>query len=128
MITKKQRPLYKWAATIFASRSFPGSALTNSTLVKDYQSRDEVRPSGDLKDLIDLDCPILIPGVDFLNHSPLARVTWIWGSSECSLISDDLNKHKSQIWNNYGQKSNEECQYHSFFFGKSSETTNIAFL
>ncbi|MCJ1463234.1 hypothetical protein MMC07_001839 [Pseudocyphellaria aurata] len=92
-------PIYKWAAVVFTSRSFPGSALANST--------------ERVANTLDLDCPVLIPGVDFLNHNPLAKVTWLWGHSECSIINGDTIGRSTQIWNNYGPKSNEQCESNS---------------
>ncbi|MCJ1265286.1 hypothetical protein MMC22_005161 [Lobaria immixta] len=86
--------LYKWAATIFASRSFPGSALASS--------------AESVGNALNTECPVLIPGVDLLNHCPLVKVTWLWGRSDCSVINDDPIKRTSQVWNNYGPKSNEE--------------------
>lgn len=99
MITEEIRLLYKWAATIFASRSFPGSALASS-----------VESVGNA---LDTECPVLIPGVDLLNHCPLVKVTWLWGRSDCSVINDDPIKRASQVWNNYGPKSNEEREDYS---------------
>lgn len=88
--------MYKWAAMIFTSRSFPGSALANST--------------ERVANALDLECPVLIPGIDLLNHYPSAKVTWQWGHSDCSIVNGDAVGRTTQIWNNYGPKSNEECE------------------
>ena len=53
-------------------------------------------------------CPALIPGLDLMNHNPAAKVTWIWGHSECSFSNNEVIREGRQIWNNYGPKSNEE--------------------
>lgn len=53
-------------------------------------------------------CPVLIPGLDLMNHNPAAKVTWNWGHSECSFSNNEVIRGGSQIWNNYGPKSNEE--------------------
>lgn len=56
-----------------------------------------------------LDSPVLIPGVDLLNHSPLAKVTWEWGASACTIQIDEQLSGGDQVFNNYGPKGNEEC-------------------
>lgn len=48
--------------------------------------------------------------MDLLDHCPSVKVTWLWGRSECSIITDDPIGRTTQIWNNYGPKSNEECE------------------
>lgn len=53
-------------------------------------------------------CPVLIPGLDLMNHNPAAKVTWSWGHSECGFSNNEAIRGGSQIWNNYGPKSNEE--------------------
>ena len=53
-------------------------------------------------------CPALIPGLDLMNHNPAAKVTWIWGHSECGFSNNEVIRGGLQIWNNYGPKSNEE--------------------
>lgn len=82
------RDLYIWAATVMSSRSFPSSAIADAMV----------------------DSPVLIPGLDLLNHSPSARVTWTWGSNSCAIAADELLPEGSQIFNNYGPKGNEECK------------------
>ncbi|KAL9124357.1 MAG: hypothetical protein Q9217_006307 [Psora testacea] len=77
---------YLWSATILSSRSFPGSALPQENLVS----------------------PVLIPGLDLLNHSSLAKVAWDWNGSTCSIKTDGSLAAGSEIFNNYGPKSNEE--------------------
>lgn len=53
-------------------------------------------------------CPVLIPGLDVLNHSPSAKVSWVWNSSVCALRVDESATSGCQVWNNYDPKSNEE--------------------
>lgn len=79
--------LFIWAATVITSRSFSSSVL---------------RIPG-------LDSPVLIPGVDLLDHSPSAKVTWDWGVTACAVQTDVQLTSGNQIFNNYGPKSNEEC-------------------
>ena len=53
-------------------------------------------------------CPVLIPGLDILNHSPSARLSWVWDAKSCALKVRDLTHSGCQVWNNYNPKSNEE--------------------
>ena len=79
------------------TRSFAGTASFN---------RDE----GDFVVASDgLDrCPVLIPGLDILNHNPSARLSWVWDAKSCALKAKDLTRSGCQVWNNYNPKSNEE--------------------
>ena len=83
--------LYNWAATVITTRSFPASASSNSSL----------------------GLPVLIPGLDLLNHSPFSRITWDWWPTTCAIRTDEELLEGSQIFNNYGPKENEECQFNS---------------
>ena len=62
-----------------------------------------------------LGLPVLLPGLDFLNHSPTARVAWDWGPTTCAIRTDAELSEGHQIFNNYGPKSNEECLCHLLF-------------
>ena len=53
-------------------------------------------------------CPVLIPGLDILNHSPSARVSWVWDETSCALKVEDSTHSGCQVCNNYNPKSNEE--------------------
>jgi len=55
-----------------------------------------------------IDSPVLIPGLDLLNHSPTAKVTWNWNVTACVLEADEKFDGGTEILNNYGPKSNEE--------------------
>ena len=59
---------------------------------------------------IDGRSPLLIPGLDLLNHNPSQRVAWLWDSSSCIIKNDVKIVGGSQVWNNYGPKSNAECR------------------
>ena len=56
--------------------------------------------------------PVLIPGIDLLNHSPSAKVTWCCGErtrSNFEIIAEEPSSEGKPIFNNYGeQKSNDE--------------------
>ena len=108
--TKKVRQIYKWAATILSSRGFHSIALKNACIGQDITKNSKNRLSFQtLQDNRTSAWAVLIPGLDLLNHLPSAKVTWNWGQSACSIINDELVKEDTQIWNNYGPKSNEEC-------------------
>jgi hypothetical protein len=101
---------------MFSSRAFPGPATASRTLVPegtgtglDFNQRFSVEES----DGADFAAPALVPGIDLLNHNPAAKVTWHWGHSECSFSNNEVIPGGSQIWNNYGPKSNEEREIHT---------------
>lgn len=75
-----------WAATILTSRSFHPSSLSN----------------------LELDSPVLLPGLDLLNHSPSANVTWLWNDTDCTITSKSKLAGGNEVLNNYGTKGNEE--------------------
>lgn len=60
-------------------------------------------------------CPILIPGLDLLNHNPSAKVSWVWDARSCALRVEEPTLGGCQVWNNYDPKSNEERGYHGPF-------------
>ena len=101
--------LYKWAATVMSSRCFPASALANSILA-DRSSGSNGTNAGILSDALEPGSPVLIPGVDLLNHRPSAKVTWQWTSVNCRIVINENLGAGTPICNNYGQKSNEECK------------------
>ncbi|KAL8838261.1 MAG: hypothetical protein Q9176_005190 [Flavoplaca citrina] len=86
--------IYKWAATVIQSRSFPASAIASS---------HRFNMTSDLDG-----SPVLLPGLDILNHSPAARVTWQWTKEACNILSDQQLSPGAEILNNYAPKSNEE--------------------
>lgn len=119
--TKKVRQIYKWAATILSSRGFHSIALKNASIGQDITNNSINRPSFQtLQDNRTSAWAVLIPGLDLLNHLPSAKVTWNWGQSACSIINDELVKEDTQIWNNYGPKSNEECDTPNIKLKRSS--------
>lgn len=89
-------PAYLWASMIFKSRSFPS-----------YLLKECATATSEL-DLLQEDVAMLIPMVDLLNHNPKAQVTWGGSNSVFSLESMDIYLSGEQIYNNYGQKGNEE--------------------
>lgn len=101
-----QRELYVWAATVMTSRSFPGPAVFN-------QSKGNF-PT--YSDNAESKAPVLIPGLDLLNHNPSSRVAWVWDLVTCSIKTDDHLFGESEVPNNYGPKSNEERKVKRCYF------------
>lgn len=79
--------LYLWAATIFTSRSFSFSAAFGIP--------------GD-------GFSILYPGIDILNHSPEAKVSWDFSSGDFALSTRASVEKGAEVFNNYAPKGNEE--------------------
>ncbi|KAL6717637.1 hypothetical protein ACLMJK_005552 [Lecanora helva] len=52
--------------------------------------------------------PVLIPGLDLLNHNPSSHVAWIWDLNACTIKTDEVVCGGCEVPNNYGSKSNEE--------------------
>ncbi len=79
---------YLWASTIYTSRSFPAYIIYPET---------------------DRDLSMLLPIVDLINHKPLTRITWN-GTTENTfdVTVDGTFTERSEIFNNYGAKGNEE--------------------
>ena len=71
---------------MLSSRSFTASALSDPTI----------------------DSPVLIPGLDMLNHSENAKVDWVFGSDGSIIKTEEVIDAGKEIFNNYGPKSNAE--------------------
>ncbi|KAI4284577.1 MAG: hypothetical protein L6R35_004872 [Caloplaca aegaea] len=106
--------LYKWAATVLSSRSFPSSALLSADRARDEDTNNVT--------------PVLLPGLDLLNHSPNAKVTWQWTSEACYISTHESLAGGTEIFNNYAPKSNEELilGYGFSLFMNPSDHCNIA--
>ncbi|KAG9681534.1 SET domain-containing protein, partial [Aureobasidium melanogenum] len=106
--------LFRWAATVYSTRSFNGSTVTP----KDGQSWTAYKhtSSGTQTVLLNQnDYPedwktfsVLFPGMDTGNHNPNARVDWAYDPDSFSLTISEAVQSGSQIYNNYGPKSSEE--------------------
>lgn len=88
-------PNYMWASMIVKSRAFPSYLLEHC-------------PSVNKADLCQPDAAMLLPVVDLLNHSPKANVSWDCHDDVFDFISHDPSAPGDQVFNNYGQKGNEE--------------------
>ncbi|KAK4051819.1 hypothetical protein OIV83_002524 [Microbotryomycetes sp. JL201] len=84
-------PQYLWACTMISSRAFPSRLVDG----------DDSDPT-----------PILLPGVDMLNHDLSAKVTWSTSeysdNGKVALVIESASPAGFQIFNNYGPKPNEE--------------------
>ena len=56
-------------------------------------------------------CPVLLPGLDILNHNPSAKMSWVWDANVCALRIEESISSGCQVWNNYDPKSNEERRF-----------------
>lgn len=86
--------LWRWSESAFTSRSFP------PRLIGDAETT-----------------PILIPGYDTFNHARAHGVTWTYSPPSPSTgkggmvdltLNYPVDDAATQVWNNYGGKSNEE--------------------
>jgi len=93
--------LYKWAATIFGSRSFRASlVVADGLLVNDLQAQNHVKQDR---------FSVLLPIIDIGNHNGINNVDWTpsMDSGLCFTIRKLIPKG-DQIFNFYGNKSNSE--------------------
>ncbi|ROV91981.1 hypothetical protein VSDG_07582 [Cytospora chrysosperma] len=97
------RPLYNWAFSIFASRSFRPSLVTPRSV------QDLELPKGVLID----DFSILLPVYDIINHDIKANVRWLVDHNSrsaqvCRFQTLDEYGPGQQVFNTYGRKTNSE--------------------
>jgi len=102
---------YLTAATYLSSRAFPSTILSSTPSLRTANSSH----------------PILLPGIDCLNHAPSVAVSWIIGPSRSTaasalispsstknsnlavnLVLHTLTKAGGEMFNNYGPKPNSE--------------------
>lgn len=94
------------------SRSFFGPAVFNQPVGKLPTRTDDS----------DEKTPVLIPGLDLLNHNPSSRVTWLWDAGACIIKTNEPLAGGSEVLNNYGSKSNEECEVECLFAHSLDDT------
>ncbi|CAK1364801.1 unnamed protein product [Cercospora beticola] len=106
--------LYKWAVTMFTSRSFSSRALypQDSKYWSAYKSAPDGRRQTVLLDLSrspaeDLDFPVLFPVLDTLNHHHDAHVDWSFDSGRFNVSTSDEVAEGGEVFNNYGPKGND---------------------
>ena len=114
--------LYKWAATIFSSRSFI------STLIPEEVFRMPVTYG--TKSFDDI-FPVLFPLLDLPNHSTAAKVTWFTNvqnePKDLSILVESEIPYGQQIFNNYAPKSNTELMLGYGFCIPGNDEVSIAF-
>ena len=103
-----RRERFLTASTYLSSRAFPSTLLSSSSSAS---ALDQQQPGS---------YPVLIPGIDVLNHARAQPVTWLVTSSASassaqapcgatvSLVTHNASNPGSEIFNNYGAKPNSE--------------------
>lgn len=104
--------LYKWASTIFSSRSFVSKLIPDEMYgdvleqpVDGYTNwREKIEEEGPY--------PVLFPMLDIANHDAKARVEWFVNAQgpvkDFSIITDGAIEGGEQVFNNYAPKGNTE--------------------
>ena len=100
--------LFRWAATIFGSRSF------TSSVFEDTPAADKARPMGRrdpdhklLEKLFSEKFAVLLPLLDILNHRPAALVEWQAKVDFVGLQVEEEYTSGKEVFNNYGPRENE---------------------
>lgn len=100
---------------MFTSRSFSSRALRplDSKYWAAYKTGPEGQRQTALVDMArvsaeDQDFPVLFPVIDIPNHSNDARVDWAFDPGRFSITIKDGLPASSEVFNNYGPKSNDE--------------------
>jgi hypothetical protein len=143
--------LYKWAATIFSSRSFVSTLIPREVLatlirpdnVDDTHRLSALFSSADkhphqhkkhefwMSELKYGPYPVLFPLVDLANHSPSAQVTWYSNVSvdarTLSIITESDLPEGNQIFNNYAPKGNTELLLGYGFLLPDNDDVTIKF-
>lgn len=110
--------IYRWAAAIFASRSFISSLLPDKIFQDgtnpgtDDMFRQDSAGTRSAKTLVCGVIPVLFPLLDLANHNPMAKVTWLSdvqsSPPRLSLRTDITLEANSQVFNNYAPKGNSQ--------------------
>jgi hypothetical protein len=107
--TDASRPRFRWAASIFGSRSFTSQVL-DATLPADV-ARLKGNPKGnrpyDLVKLFSDRFGVLLPLLDLLNHKPGAQVEWQARYNFVGLQILESYESGQELCNNYGPRDNE---------------------
>lgn len=100
---------------MYTSRSFSSRALR--PLDSKYWAAYKTGPQGQRQTALvdmsrvsaeDQDFPVLFPVIDIPNHSNDARVDWAFDPGRFSITVKDGTSPSSEVFNNYGPKSNDE--------------------
>lgn len=103
-----RRGLFRWASTMFGSRSFTSQVLSNTL------PADKARPMGHLdpdhevlSNLFEDGFAVLLPLLDLLNYRPFSKVEWQAGLNEIGLQVLESFDGGQEVCNNYGPRDNE---------------------
>lgn len=101
--------LFRWAATIFGSRGFASSVLSETAVSEQARlgGRHGIPEPPFTKKLFTDHFSVLLPLMDVLNHKPLAAVDWQPRTTYVGLQVNTAYKEGEQIYNNYGPRDNE---------------------
>lgn len=108
---------FRWAATIFGSRSFTSQVL-DDTLPADQARHRQHSKQGEPYDVTKLFTDrfgVLLPLLDILNHRPAVQVEWLARYSFVGLQVLQPYESDQELCNNYGPKDNE-CLLLSYGF------------
>ncbi|KIW49349.1 hypothetical protein PV05_11031 [Exophiala xenobiotica] len=102
-------PKFRWAATIFGSRSFTSQVLDDTPPADEarHQYRQTHDDSSLLVRLFSQRFAVLLPLMDLLNHKPGAKVEWQarYGFVGLQVLED--YESGEELCNNYGPRENE---------------------
>lgn len=100
--------LFRWASSIFGSRSFTSLVLDDTTPAD--IARPLGRKDGDhklLSKLFSERFAVLLPLLDVLNHRPSALVEWQTNINYVGLQVNQEYTSRQEVYNNYGPRDNE---------------------
>lgn len=103
------RPRFRWAATIFGSRSFTSQVL-DATLPADLARFERWQTKDQQYDIVKLFSDrfgVLLPLLDLLNHKPGAKVEWQAQYNFVGLRILETYNSGEELCNNYGPRDNE---------------------
>lgn len=92
------RALFKWALTIFGTRSFSPASI------KHWRNSNTSQAMVDMQDPHSL----LFPGIDLLNHCPRTANRWAGDATNFSITLNDTVKVGDEICNTYGCQNNAQ--------------------
>ncbi|OAF56094.1 hypothetical protein VC83_07464 [Pseudogymnoascus destructans] len=104
--------LYKWASTIFSSRSFVSKLIPDEVYGDVLDQPVDGYPSWREKIAEEGPYPVLFPLLDIANHDAKAWVEWFVNAQgpvkDFSIITDAAIGEGEQVFNNYAPKGNTE--------------------
>ncbi|TAQ85399.1 hypothetical protein B7494_g6290 [Chlorociboria aeruginascens] len=117
--------LYKWAASVFGSRSFrPSLTITIDALKSSHYSPDLLELIS--RQVWEDSFSILFPLVDIGNHCGLKQLDWRNEASGFGLILRKETKYEDEeIFNYYGEKSNTELLLAYGFILPNNDVLNL---